>query len=271
MFDGGEPGAVKETMADVGADADEYIHIGASKLGFGAATGSAEGEGRSASWDLTFDSSEEPLFHLPREWMYRAPVPRTKLLSPYPDARFSGRASFGDREVELDGWRGMIGHNWGAQHAERWIWMHGANFDEDASAWFDGALGRIKLGLVTTPWIANGVLFLDGERHRLGGPEKVRRTEVDERPDGVTFTLPGSGITVQGAIGAEREAFVGWIYADPDGSEHNTVNCSVADMTLTVSKPGEGARTLTVAGGAAYELGMREKDHGMAIQPFGDG
>jgi hypothetical protein len=42
-------------------------------------------------------------------------------------------------------------------------------------------------------------------------------------------------------------------------------------MTLTVSTPGEGARTLTVAGGAAYELGMREHDHGMEIQPFGDG
>ena len=65
--------------------------------------------------------------------------------------------------------------------------------------------------------------------------------------------------------------FVGWVYADPDGSEHHTVNCSVADMKLTVSRPGEGARTLTAAGGAAYELGMREQDHGMAIQPFGDG
>ena len=111
------------------------------------------------------------------------------------------------------------------------------------------ALGRIKLGPVTTPWIANAVLFLDGERHRLGGPEKARRTEVDERPDGATFTLPGKDITVQGTVGAAREAFVGWVYADPDGSEHHTVNCSVADMTLNVSRPGEGARTLTAAGG----------------------
>ena len=99
---------------------------------------------------------------------------------------------------------------------------------------------------MTTPWIANAVLCLDGERHRLGGPEKARRTEVDERPDGATFTLPGKDITVQGTVGAAGRRFVGWIYADPDGSEHNTVNCSVADMTLNVSRPGEGARTLTV-------------------------
>ena len=65
--------------------------------------------------------------------------------------------------------------------------------------------------------------------------------------------------------------FVGWVYADPDGSEHNTVNCSVADMRLTVSRPGQAPVALDLEGGAAYELGMRETDHGIAIQPFPDG
>ena len=124
---------------------------------------------------------------------------------------------------------------------------------------------------MTTPWIANGVLASTATRHRLGGPGRARCTEVAERPDGADFTLPGDDITVQGTVGAPREAFVGWVYADPDGSEHNTVNCSASDMKLTLSRPGKGARTLTVAGGAAYELGMREKDHGMPIQPFPDG
>jgi hypothetical protein len=76
---------------------------------------------------------------------------------------------------------------------------------------------------------------------------------------------------VQGSVGAERKDFVGWVYADPDGSEHNTVNCSISDMTLSVSRPGERPLSLQLAGGAAYELGMRERDHGMPIQPFPDG
>ncbi len=66
-----------------------------------------------ASWELSFGSDEEPLFHLARDWMYRAPVPKTKLLTPYPDARFDGVVRAGEREVRLEGWRGMIGHNWG--------------------------------------------------------------------------------------------------------------------------------------------------------------
>jgi hypothetical protein len=38
-----------------------------------------------------------------------------------------------------------------------------------------------------------------------------------------------------------------------------------------VSRRGGAAAELVVEGGAAYELGMRERDHGMAIRPDPDG
>jgi hypothetical protein len=270
------PWAVKQTTPDVGDGPDHYVHVGDARFEPGRVQGAAAVdvaglERRAASWDLSYESAEPPFRHLPRDLMYRAPLPRTKLLSPYPDARFSGRVEAGGRSVDLDGWRGMVGHNWGVQHAERWIWLHGAGFEGHDDAWFDAALGRIRIGPWTTPWVANGVLSLDGVRHRLGGLGATRRTEVAERPDGATFTLPGKEITVQGEVGADREDFVGWIYADPDGSEHNTVNCSVSNLVLTVSRPAEPPLTLQLAAGAAYELGMRETDHGIAIQPFPDG
>lgn len=265
------PKAVKQTFARAGVPGGAYVGVGDSLFTADSVTGRAEGEGASASWDLTFEGSAEPFRHLPREWMYRASLPRTKLLSPHPDARFSGTAQIDGRGVELDGWRGMVGHNWGAQHAERWIWMHGAGFAGHENAWFDAALGRIKVGPLTTPWIANAVLSLDGERHRLGGPARIRTTEVREAPERCEFVLTGRDITVQGTAGARREQFVGWVYADPDGSEHHVVNCSISDMDLSVSRPGSGPLSLALRGGAAYELGMREHDHGMTIQPYGDG
>ena len=270
LFDGG-PRAVKQTFPGPGVGPGEYIHIGAATFTPAALQGAAEGEGRGASWDLSFEAGGEPLYHLPRGWLYRAPLPRTKLLSPHPDARISGRAEIDGHSVDLDGWRGMVGHNWGTQHAERWIWMHAAGLGEDGAGWLDVALGRIKVGSVTTPWIANGMLSIEGGRHRLGGPARVRRTEVREAPDRCEFVLPGSGLTVQGQVEAPRERFVGWVYADPDGSEHHTVNCSVADMQLVVSRPGQPPLELRAESGAAYELGMREHDHGMAMQPFPDG
>jgi hypothetical protein len=271
LFDAaaGRPYAAKETLPAPGSGPDHYIHVGDSRL----EPGRARGHALEASWQLEFESSEDALFHLPRAWMYRAGLPRTKLLSPYPAARFSGRFQAGARTVELDGWPGMVGHNWGTEHAERWIWMHGAHFDGPGGepAWLDVALGRLKLGPLTTPWLANGVLSLDGVRHRLGGPERAHRTRVDETPRGCEFVLPGRDATVRGHTGSDGGNFVGWIYADPDGSEHHTVNCSIADMTLTVERKGRGDVTLALRGGAAYELGMRERDHGMEIQAFRDG
>jgi len=273
LFDTREaaPWAVKATSADVGAGEEHYVHVADARFEPGRAAGTASADGGVASWSLFYDCAEQPFRHLPRDVMYRTPLPRTKLLSPYPDARFSGHVEAGGRVVDLDGWRGMVGHNWGAQHAERWIWLHGAGFEGHDDAWFDAALGRIKIGSRTTPWIANGVLSLDGVRHRLGGIGALRRTEVSESPTGATFTLPGKDITVQGQVGAAAKDFVGWIYADPDGSEHNTVNCSASDMTLTVSRPAQPPLTLRCSASAVYELGMRETDHGIPIQPFPDG
>jgi hypothetical protein len=211
--------------------------------------------------------------HLPREWMYRAPVPRTKTLSPHPSTTFSGHVELDGRRIELDGWRGMVGHNWGAEHAERWIWTNGMGFDGFADAYLDAAIGRIKVGRFTTPWIGNGVLFLEGEEHRLGGLERTRATVVRDTPQGAQLVLPGKGVKVKGRVGAEHPLFVGWEYADPDpaSERHNTVNCSIASMTLTVEREGKAPVELHTAHGATYELGMRETDHGVPLQPFGDG
>lgn len=164
LFDGaaGGPVASKVTLPGPTVDDDAYIVIGDTRFEDGRAVGSACTEQLDASWELSFSAEQDALFHLPKDWMYSGPIPKTKLLSPYPDARFEGKVRAGERELDLRDWRGMVGHNWGAQHAERWIWMHGANFEGEPDAWLDGALGRIKLGPVTTPWIGNGTLYLDG-------------------------------------------------------------------------------------------------------------
>lgn len=256
---------------ELSAGGGAYIAVGGARLEPGRAAGSLSAGGLEASWELGFEGTEAPLRHLPRGWMYRAPVPRTKLLSPHPAVAFGGTLRAGGREIAVEGWPGMIGHNWGAQHAERWIWLHGAGFEGRPGAWLDVALGRIKLGPFTTPWVANGCLALDGRRHALGGIERTRRTEVAERPTGCELVLPGKDATVRGRVGAGARDFAGWIYADPDGSEHNTLNCSIADLELEVERPGLPAERLTATGAAAYEIGMRERDHGIPIQPFPDG
>jgi hypothetical protein len=232
-----------------------------------------EEEGATAAifWDLTFSGDSEPCKYLPADWLYKAPVPRTKFVAPYPRASFDGRLEIDDETIDLAGWPGMIGHNWGTEHAERWVWLEGTGFAEDPEAYFDAGAARIKLGSRTTPWLPSGCLKLDGVAHRLGGFGKIRSASIKDSYDGCEFVLPGKDIVVRGQITAPKKDFVGWVYADPKGPEHNTINCSVADLELTVERPAEPPRTLTLPAGAAYELGMRETDHGVPIQPYPDG
>ena len=156
-----------------------YIRVADASLGDGRANGRIETPALDASWDLTFSDDHEPFHHLPRDFLYRAPLRRTKFLSPYPDALFDGGIELDGERIEIEGWRGMIGHNWGAEHAERWVWVQGSGFDgRSPEDYFDMAVGRIKVGGATTPWVGNAMLMLDGKAHRLGasGTSRARRS-----------------------------------------------------------------------------------------------
>jgi hypothetical protein len=164
----------------------------------------------------------------------------------------------------------MIGHNWGAEHAERWTWIQ-ANEFRGADGYLDAALGRIKVGPLTTPWVGNAILRLAGQEHRLGGFDRIRSTKIDDEPTECDFELTGKGIKVRGRVGSEPRNFVAWVYADPVGTEHNTLNCSISDLELTVERRGAEPRRIESVGAAAYEIGMRETDHGIPVQPYPDG
>jgi hypothetical protein len=275
LFDreAGGPRATKATVpaAELSAPVGLWIRVDRAEIGPGRASGSIETEALKASWDLTFAGDAEPCKYLPADWLYAAPVPRTKFVAPFPSACFDGRVEIDGQEIEMKGWPGMIGHNWGSEHAERWVWLEGTGFPDSPNTYFDAGAARIKIGRRTTPWLPSGMLVLDGEAHRLGGFGKIRSASVKESPTACEFVLPGRDIVVRGRVSAPQKDFVGWVYADPKGPEHHTVNCSVSDLELTVERPGQPSRQLTLSAGAAYELGMREADHGIPIQPYPDG
>ena len=240
--DADAPVTAKQTVSGFVKPPGSWLRIGESEI-------RPDGV-RGAEWDVRWTGAEPPLRHLPRELMYRAPLPRTKLETVRPGATFTGNV----REVDVGGWRGMVGHNWGAEHAERWIWLHGTLFEGRPDAWLDLAIGRVKLGPATTPWIANGAISIGGARTRLGG---LRPARVQEDPLQVTVELPGLRLTAR----SPREQTVVWRYT----GTHHTANCSIASMDVDF-----GGRRLTTGHGAAYELGMRETDHGLPVQPYAD-
>jgi hypothetical protein len=228
------------------------------------AAGEAAAAGHRAAWELSFAGREPPLRHLPRDWLYRAPLPRTKLESPRPAIRVSGSVTIDGERLELDRWPGTTGHNWGTEHAAHWVWLHGIAFAEDATAWLDLALGRIAVGGRLSPWIANGVLARDGRRHRVGGLH--RRAVVHAEPGRLAASLTGPrGLTLAVAATAPLERTVAFTYRDPGGPVHDVLNCSNAALSLRV-----GATTLTTAHGGAYELGGPAGTSPVPLQPYPD-
>jgi hypothetical protein len=236
------------------------------------AVGTVSANGVDAAWDLRFHDTADELRHLPYPWMYRARLPRTKSTSPYPSMRVSGTVTVGARTLTLDGWRGMLGHNWGSEHAHRWIWLRGSAFDEDPDAWLDVVIGRIKLGRLVMPWVANGALSVRGVRHRVGG--LGRRVTVAERRDGCELVVPGREVSLTVRVTAPVASSVGWQYADPAGGRHQVRNCSAAGIRVDVRRRGGSRDTtarLSTPHGGVYELGTAEFDPSVVMQPYSDG
>jgi hypothetical protein len=258
--------------AELSVAPDTYIRVADASLTDSRAIGRVATDALEANWDLSFSDQHEPFHHLPRDFLYRSKLPKTKFLSPYPDAVFNGQLEVAGERIEVEGWRGMIGHNWGAEHAERWVWIQGSGFEgRSPEDYFDMAVGRIKVAGRATPWVGNAMLMLDGQAHRLGGFGHVPSTEVSESPTGAGFELKGKGVKVAGHVRAAAKDFVAWIYADPVGPEHNTLNCSISDLELDVELDGAPAQRLAVKGAAAYEFGTRDTGHGIPVQPYPDG
>ena len=244
-----EPRADKVSIPGPTSDDGAWLRIGDSAIGPDGVMG--------LDYELRWDVVDgEPLRHLPSELMYRAPLPRTKSESPLPALRLSGHLM----GLELDNWPGMLGHNWGTQHAERWIWLHGTAFDGAPDAFLDVVVGRVKVGPVITPWIANGAVSVGGRRTRISG-----RARVHEDPLGARVAVGPLEVTVR----SRRERVVVWRYSDPTHphppSEHHTANGSIAQLTARL-----GGQELHTDHGGVYELGMRERDHGLPVLPFTD-
>ena len=87
----------------------------------------------------------------------------------------------------------MIGHNWGAEHAERWVWIQ-ANELRGGDGYFDAAVGRIKVGPLMTPWVGNAMLRLDGSRAsaRRLRPDPLDADRRSSRPS-ASSSSPAAG------------------------------------------------------------------------------
>lgn len=230
--------------------------------------GELQVDGLTAHWDLTFASRTRELKHLHPNFLYGAPLPRTKSTSPLPDFDLSGTLVVNEQQVDLSGWTGMLGHNWGTEHAARWIWLRASGLGDDGMGWLDAVLGRVRVGPALTPWAAFGAIELDGARHALGGLLS-RGTAVTIADHGASIALVGREIAVEVGARVSLAQAVGWEYSDPAGHRHEVVNSSVTAMSVVVDRAGH-RETFAPARRGVLEIGGDQRAFDVPLQPYPD-
>jgi hypothetical protein len=262
VVDGGlsqRPVVVKEVFGAFPAGAE---------AGPGHFRGAAAMAGQNARWDLAITGGLPSLRPLRPAILYRAPLPRTELEACVPDGLVTGMLDVNGQQVEVDRWRGTVGHNWGTEHADCWVWLHAAGFGSAPQGWLELVLAKIKVGPARSPWTAMGALSLGGELVPLGG--LGRRPTVSAGPGRLTARIPSPGARLDVTVTTTDDHAVAVAYADPRGGTRAVRHAALATVRLKVRRRGHGE--LHMSGGCgAYEYGTSQHLPGLVPRPLPDG
>jgi hypothetical protein len=223
---------------------------------------------QTARWDLAVTGGPPPLRPLRPPFLYRLPLPRTKLEATVPDGQVSGTLDLGGQRVELSRWRGTVGHNWGSEHADSWVWLHAADFGAAPDAWLEVVLARIKVGPARSPWTAMGAFSVGGEPIVLGGLGRL--PSVDARPGQLSCDIPSPQARLQLSVTTADDSSVAVPYTDPRGGSRTVHHAALATVELTLRRRGGRELKLTSDRGA-YEYGSSQNMPGIVPQPLPDG
>jgi len=227
------------------------VAIGDARLDDGALRGAAASGGHRLAWDLRYAGGQPPLLFL-SERLYRAPIPRAKLLVGRPLARFTGSVTVDGAAVAIDDWVGSQNHNWGSRHTDRYAWGQVAGFDDAPDAFLECSTARLKLGPLWTPAMSPVVLRLGEETLRWNGLGRALRARGRYAPYDWRIETSGPDGELAIAISAPATDFVALRYDNPPGGAKVCLNSKIARCEVTLARA--GATTVLRSSRAAFEI-----------------
>jgi hypothetical protein len=267
VFDRRNPGAncaFKRTlpMADVVLDRNAFgITIDDSVLTHTAARGHiGDGHGEGISWDLSVVPGDETFRHFPSEIMYRAALPKTKVVAPNLSCTYSGTVTVRGKTFKFDGAPGHQAHIWGTKHAARWAWANCNAFDGlGRGTVLEALTAQIKLGRGMSPPLSVACLKLDGREYAFNGLRNMFSTVTEYDVRRWELAAEGGGHLLKVHVACDPVHMVGVNYRDPDGEGRVCHNTKVADarVELFERKTGGGlelVRELRSSGTCAFEV-----------------
>jgi hypothetical protein len=267
-FDGdaGRVWGKRVTVPAAEATFGDEIDVGGCRLKLGLDEGSAVGTLGDRSWDLKWrpvaGALGAPLFIPFSRKLIEAPFPKSKLVTPSPALRFSGTMRWGDETVDLDGWTGMQGHNWGNQHAHTYAWGQCVFLDGDGEPYCmaEGFSARILIGSWLTPVLSGLTVRHGGRAYRFSRLVDLWRQRAEMGASSWSLRMRGSDGEAMLSMRARPEDVACLGYTNPDGHLSYCLNSKMAATTLRVNPVNGDAFECHSPHGGALEFLQRDPD-----------
>ena len=259
--------AVKEEHPFSGANFSSRsfdVTVGRVHFENGRLVGSVSSHGHVIEWALDMTTRAAALVPLPTERMYSDKLPNSKLVTPHPDSKFDGYYQVDGARVDVKGWRGMQGHNWGRRHAELYGWGHCNQWDNAGQLIFEGVSARVRVGPVLLPTMTLLVVCYRGVRYYLTSPRSLLSAKGNVTPRRWEFSSRSPLAQIEGYLEADASDFVGLYYENPDGEMTHCLNSKIARGHLkfeVFGRPPVEANTRS----AAFEVGTKNHGHDVAM------
>ncbi len=230
-----------------------------------ASRGAVASGGRRVEWSLALRGIAPPLVHFPADWMYDAPLPSSKLVSPLPDVRLNGEVVVNGARWSVDGWHGLVGHNWGRRNAPRYAWGHCNTWDEGAGDLvLEGLSAHVSLGPVLSPMTTLLCIRHRGESYELNALADLIMNRGEISPRRWKFEGRNARVRVTGEMWGETDDFVGLFYPNPDGTMTHCLNTKIGRARVEIEADGR-APIVARSSSAALEIGTMDPHHGVRM------
>ncbi|HEY8801437.1 MAG TPA: hypothetical protein VIN00_00015 [Candidatus Dormibacteraeota bacterium] len=222
------------------------VRLGDALLVRNGCTGEILSERGRMSWDLRWDSREQPFPFLRSPWQMLSSVAN---IGVQPAIKISGSVEIDGHAVHLEHVPGGQQHTWGSSHALEWNW----GFASGQDFWVDGATSRVRsrLGreLIGTTLGAH----VREQRFIFNGPLNVLGTRGPIAPDSWTAQARLGRRQLHVEVTPRRSDLIGVTYADPRGGSRVCYHTEVADLELRLTQGEEVLGRIRRPASAAFE------------------
>ncbi|MFO0722649.1 MAG: hypothetical protein U1E65_02620 [Myxococcota bacterium] len=261
-FDGDRVSAHKETVPYAEASfSATNIQVGPLRLGLGADPLQIQGQVSKLKLSLALEARRAPgllgqPFSLYPEALLRGAFPRSKILTPAACLSVTGALELDGQRIELDGWSGMLGHNWGKEHARQYAWGQCLFLDARGvpEAMVEGFSGKVEVLGRRTPWVSALIVRRGSEEFRFDRLYDLwaQNAVIDRRSWELSLSGPGGEAHLMMRAPDRPWACLG--YQNPDGRLSYCFNTKLAEVELKVQPRQGHAFVLRSAHGGALEL-----------------